>query len=98
MIPQSPSTTHQTPGGAMTIEEWLALINSKLDRIIGAYFPDEKQAESRAFLDSLKGMTVEEMVKANRERNKRLKEARQREAAAKQTAKAPKHSIIGRAA
>ena len=98
MQAQSPSTTHQPPGGAMTIEEWLALINSKLDRIIGAYFPDERQAESRFFLDSIKGMSVDEMIKANRERNKRLKEAKQREAAAKQTAKAPKHSIMGRAA
>ena len=97
MIPQSPSTTHQPPGGAMTIEEWLALINSKLDRIIGAYFPDERQAESRFFLDSIKGMSVDEIIKANRERNKRLKEAKQREAAAKQTAKATKH-IMGRAA
>lgn len=53
-------------------------LESKLDRLLAAIYPDERQLEARAFLDSLAGLSVDEIRARNRERNRRLKEQRTR--------------------
>lgn len=60
------------------IEAHQTRIERKLDRLVAMFAPDGRQLDERAFLDSLAGMSVAEMVAANRERNRRIKEQRQR--------------------
>lgn len=49
-------------------------IEAKLDRLMATVYPDERQLEARAFLDSLAGLSVDEIRARNRERNRRLRE------------------------
>lgn len=53
--------------------EQLDRIEEKLSRVLGVLFPDEQVQEERAFIESLEGLTTEEMVAANRQRNKQIK-------------------------
>lgn len=64
------------------IEEQNRRIEEKLSRVLGVLFPDEQALDERAFLDSLDGMSVDEMVKANRKRNKQIKAEEAKEAKA----------------
>ena len=59
---------------AADIAARLDRLESKLDRLLAAIYPDERQLEARAFLDSLAGLSVDEIRARNRERNRRLKE------------------------
>ena len=58
---------------AADITARLDRLESKLDRLLAAIYPDERQMEARAFLDSLEGLSVDEIRARNRERNRRLK-------------------------
>ena len=51
------------------IEEQNRRIEEMLGRVLGVLLPDEQVQEERAFIESLEGMTTEEMVAANRQRN-----------------------------
>ena len=55
------------------IEEQNRRIEEMLGRVLGVLFPDEQVQEERAFIESLEGLTTEEMVAANRQRNKQIK-------------------------
>ena len=55
------------------IEEQNRRIEEMLGRVRGVLFPDEQVQEERAFIESLEGLTTEEMVEANRQRNKQIK-------------------------
>ena len=55
------------------IEEQNRRIEEMLGRVLGVLFPDEQVQEERAFIESLEGLTTEEMVAANRRANKQIK-------------------------
>ena len=55
------------------IEEQNRRIEEMLGRVLGVLFQDEQVQEERAFIESLEGLTTEEMVAANRQRNKQIK-------------------------
>lgn len=55
------------------IEEQNRRIEEMLGRVLGVLFPDEQVQEERAFIESLECLTTEEMVAANRQRNKQIK-------------------------
>ena len=56
------------------IEAGQRAIETKMNRLLAAIYPDERQMEARACLDSLEGLSVDEIRARNRERNRRLKE------------------------
>ena len=48
-----------------SIEEQNRRIEEMLGRVLGVLFQDEQVQEERAFIESLEGLTTEEMVAAN---------------------------------